>query len=99
MVNEIIWSPRAVKTYDAVIEYLLKEWTEREVRNFVLKVDQKLNLLQAQPRIGVRGRKPNYHKTLVHKKVSLIYHYKPLKKEIELVTFWNNLQNPKRLRY
>ena len=100
MVDEIVWSPRAIVTYDNIINYLLKEWTEREVVNFVVKVESKLQLLQKQPFIGaLTGKKPNYFKTLVHKKITVVYHFKPIKKEIELVTFWNHLQNPKRLKY
>ena len=53
MVEEIIWSPKAITTYDAIIEYLLKECIEREVINFVTRVYKKLKLLQTHPRIGV----------------------------------------------
>jgi plasmid stabilization system protein ParE len=53
MVEEITWSPKAIITYDAVIVYLQEEWTEREVINFVTRVDKKLKLLQTHPRIGV----------------------------------------------
>ena len=31
-------------------------------------------------------------------RVSLIYRYKPLKKEIDLLLIWNTYQNPKKLR-
>ena len=100
MVGKITWSPKAVVTYAAVIEYLLEEWTEKEIRNFVSRVDKKLQLLKTQPLIGrASGKKPHYYRTLVHKRVTLVYHYKPVKKEIELVIFWNHWRDPKQLRY
>ncbi len=100
MVDKIIWSPRALATFDVAINYLSEEFADKEVEKFILRVYAKLALLQKQPFIGaVAGKKRNYFKTLVHKKVTLVYHYKPVKKEIELVTFWNNLQDPKSLKY
>jgi len=83
-----------------VIEYLLKEWTEKEVTNFILRVERKLELLKAQPKIGkVSGKKLHYYRTLIHKRITLVYHFRPAKKELELVIFWNHWQNPKRLKY
>ena len=37
----------------------------------------------------------NIRKTILHKKVILIYKYKPLKKEIILLNFWNPQQATK----
>jgi plasmid stabilization system protein ParE len=100
MVSEIIWSAGAIDTYNAIIQYLYDEWTDKEVRNFGKRVDAKLQILRLQPRIGrLVNKKGNVHRTLVHKKITLVYRCKLRKNEIELVTFWNNLQDPKRLKY
>ncbi len=100
MVKQIEWSVKAQDTFDGIIAYLEKEWTEREVINFVNRVNEKLELLCVFPRLGIpNSKKKNSYRTLIHKKVTLVYHYKPIKKEIILITFWNNLQNPKGLKY
>ena len=100
MVVQIEWSEKAEDTFDSIIAYLEKDFTQREVTNFVNRVYEKLELLQSFPKIGVPNtRKKNTYRTLVHKKITLVYHYKPIKKEIVLITFWNNLQNPARLKY
>jgi len=100
MAYKIIWSAESKQTYLGIIEYLEKEWTEREIRNFVERVHNKLNLLSAQPEIGkIHKKRYKVHKTLIHKKVSLVYHIKPLKKEIHLLTFWDNRQDPAKLKY
>jgi hypothetical protein len=53
-----------------------------------------------QPKIGNQTSKnPAIFRTLVHKKITVVYKYKPLKKEIELITFWNNQQDPKKLKF
>ena len=95
MVCKIIWSPNALATYISVIEYLEKEFTQREVDNFILRVRDKLKILQLHPLIGhPTGKRRNIRRTLIHKKLALVYKFKPVKNEIEIISFWNNLQNP-----
>jgi plasmid stabilization system protein ParE len=100
MVCKIIWSPETIETYIVVIEYLRQEWTEREVKNFMLRVDEKLEILSKQPLLGrITGKRRKTHRTLINKQITIVYHYKPIKKEIELVTFWHNSRNPKRFKH
>ena len=100
MVYKITWSLEALSTYLLAIDYLEKVWTEREVKNFIRLVDDKLQLLITQPRLGRPSMKvKNVHRTVIHKRITLVYRHKPIKKEIELVTFWNNWQNPEKLKY
>ncbi len=49
MALEIIWSPRAIKNFDSVITYLKKDWTEREIKNFVAQTFKTLNLISESP--------------------------------------------------
>ncbi len=97
---KISWTHRAWLTYEANINYLEEEWTEKEIRNFILLVDKKITNIAKQPRLGTsRNTKyPNIRYTLVHKRVALIYKYKPVKEEIELLVFWNTSQNPRKLK-
>jgi plasmid stabilization system protein ParE len=100
MVNEIVWSIKANATFEAIISYLATEWSEREAIDFVNRVDEKLEVLRAHPKIGMLVKnKNNTYRTILHKRITLVYHYKPIKKELTLITFWNNWQNPKRLKY
>ena len=97
MVHKIIWSPEAFRTYTATLGYLEKEWTEKEVNNFIARVNQKLNILKLQPLIGrPTGLRKNTHLTIINKRVTLAYTYKASKKEIELVSFWNNYLDPEK---
>lgn len=100
MAYKITWSAEAKLTYLSIIKYLEENWTEKEIINFVDRVHNKLNLLSVQPAIGkVHKKRYRIHKTLVHKRVSLVYHIRPLKKEIVLLTFWDDRQDPGRLRH
>ena len=100
MVQKITWSPEALKTFLDTISYLKENWTEKEIANFTERVDEKLSVMQHHPRLGsIKNRKLNIHKTIVHKKIILIYKYKPLKKEVILLSFWDTLRDPQKMAY
>ncbi len=98
MVCKVIWTPNALKTYIANIGYLEKDWTEKEVKRFITDTEKKIQNIAGQPLIGSSrsAKYPNIRFTLIHKRVALIYRYKPVKNEIELLRFWNTWQNPRK---
>ena len=100
MVLKIIWSPEGVDTYVSILEYLEKEWTDKEVKNFITRVGEKLEILKDQPNLGrASDKRRNTYRTVINKQISLIYHYKPIKKEIELLAFWHTSRNPGKLKF
>ena len=95
MVRKIVWSPEAIDTYIAAIEYLEHQWSKKEVNTFITRVSTKLEILKKQPLLGRKsGKRKNTHRTLINKRITLVYYYKPIKKEIELVSFLNNWRKP-----
>ncbi len=95
MVHKIVWSALAVKTYVNNIEYLEKEWSEKEILNFIMAVKRKLVSISMQPRIGATtNKRANIRKAIINKRILLIYRHKPQKKEIELIRFFNTYQYP-----
>ncbi|MEJ7677280.1 MAG: type II toxin-antitoxin system RelE/ParE family toxin [Segetibacter sp.] len=89
MVEEIIWSPLAVQTYDNIIEYLLNNFGEVAVKRFVQHIDDKLKLIASRPAMfRVTGKRSNTYITSIRKKTTLTYRYDPAKKQVELVVFW-----------
>jgi plasmid stabilization system protein ParE len=96
---KIVWSLKALQSFDANIEYLQTNWTDKEIRNFVELVDKKVVLLSKQPQIGsIRNLKyKNIRTTLIHKRVILIYRYQPTKNLVELLLFWNTAKDPKKI--
>jgi plasmid stabilization system protein ParE len=47
----IKWSEEAIKTFDRNIDYLEREWTEREIISFINLTVQKLSIIQSNPKI------------------------------------------------
>ena len=84
---QINWTSRAWISFEANIEYLQKEWTVKEVSNFVASIDKSRN-----------KKYPHIRFVVIHKRLALIYKYKPLKNEIDLLIFWNTYRNPGKLK-
>ena len=97
---KISWTPTARKTYFKVLDYLEEAWTKKEIKNFVDKVEDVLKLIVDDPHMFEASRKcKNVRKGFITKHNSLYYRIKPRKKELELITFWDNRQDPKKLAY
>lgn len=94
---KIVWTPRAIKTFDKRIAYLEKHWTEREIVKFTSRVNEYLALLQFQPLMYRKStRLKHTHVGVIIKQVSLVYRIKPKSENIELIAFIDNRQNPKK---
>jgi plasmid stabilization system protein ParE len=100
MACKISWTNAAWLSYESNIQYLQQAWTQKEITHFILSVEKKIKNLSNHPKIGsARSKKyPNIRYTLVHRRVALIYRYKPTKNEIELLLFWNTSQSPQKLK-
>jgi plasmid stabilization system protein ParE len=95
----IIWSPDALSSFDDRIQYLKIHWTEKEITNFKARVKKYLVTLAEEPLIGKRpGKHKNLHMGLIIKPVSLIYRVNKIRKEIELVLFIDNRQDPRKIK-
>lgn len=100
MACKINWTLRAWKTYEANLKYLQETWAQRELNNFIALTDRQILQLARFPQKGRSRSKrhQNIRCVVLHKRVLLIYKYKPLKNEIDLLVFWNTWQNPKKLK-
>lgn len=94
MAKEIVWSPRADKTFDSIIDYLRKEWTEKEIIRFVKKTYTVLSLLEKGNIAFRHSKKKGIHEILITRQNLLIY--KETRKSILLVTFYDTRQHPKK---
>lgn len=96
----ISWTPTARKTYFKVLDHLSEEWTKRELENFIHEIESLLEMIKSNPEMFPASRtKKNVRKALIAKQNTLYYRIKPRKKELELITFWDNRQDPGKLSY
>jgi plasmid stabilization system protein ParE len=95
----IVWTGEALATFEDRITYLQKHWTEKEIRNFKTRVKDYLDTLSETPFIGKKpGKLKNVYMGLVIRQVSVIYRVKSGSDQIELISFIDNRQNPRKTR-
>ncbi|MCD6598013.1 MAG: type II toxin-antitoxin system RelE/ParE family toxin [Bacteroidales bacterium] len=96
----IIWTQRALKSYFKVADYLQEELGERVVNDFTTEVQKVIEQIDKMPNMFEVSKKyKNVIKGFVTEQNTLYYRIKPRKKEIELLIFWDNRQDPKKLKY
>ncbi|MGF7080478.1 type II toxin-antitoxin system RelE/ParE family toxin [Mucilaginibacter sp. UYCu711] len=97
---EIIWTPRALKTFGKRIAYLEEHWTEKEIFNFTARVNEYLETLKTEPLMFRKStRLKQTHIGVIIKQVSLVYRFKAKNNKIELIAFIDSRQNPKKQDY
>ncbi|HEY8927821.1 MAG TPA: hypothetical protein VIM55_01425 [Mucilaginibacter sp.] len=85
-------------TFEDRIAYLNIHWTQKEIDSFTQRALEYLDILKVQPLIGKKGKIKGVRIGLLMKEVSLIYRVKPIKMEIELLSFVDNRQDPRRIK-
>ncbi|MBN2817623.1 MAG: type II toxin-antitoxin system RelE/ParE family toxin [Bacteroidales bacterium] len=93
----ISWTDLALADYHKNIDYLLKEWSEKVALTFIDDVDAVLVELK---RGKVEFKESNYkniRECVVCKQITLYYRHIN-KDKIELLRFWNNYQDDKKLK-
>jgi plasmid stabilization system protein ParE len=99
MAVKIRWSSEAEITFFAVIHFLEKEWTEREVRKFVQKANRIIGQIQQNPGMYKSKGREKVRRAVVNKQNSLFYFYDETENIVLLLTFWDNRKNPSELNF
>lgn len=94
MAKEIIWTPQAEKTHDAVIDYLNEEWSEKEVMKFIEKSDDVIKHISRYPMAYRSAGKDDVREAVVTKHNLLLYRISGQK--IYIVYFWDTRKHPAR---
>jgi plasmid stabilization system protein ParE len=92
----IRWTHLAKRDYFDNIDYLLKEWSEKEAQKFIDEVYDTEFLLK-QGNIDFQNTDlPEIKKCVICKQVTLFYRVVD-EQNIEFLRFWNNLQDNRKL--
>lgn len=94
MALEILWTKRAEKGYNKIVLYIQKEWTEREVRNFIQETQAFIELLKKNPKILQPSVKKNLYRGPLNRLTIVTYKFKPDKNQIILVNIRSARQKP-----
>ncbi len=65
MSYQVYWTPQAKKTANKIVEYLRKEWTEKEADDFLNRVDVVVSMIELNPKLFVASAKKTRCRGLV----------------------------------
>ena len=100
MAYKIIWSPEAIETFDAIIEYLDLKFTNKEVAQFVKIVNRRLLLIEKFPYVArTTSRTSKRRRTVIHKRTIIYYKIRERKKMVELLSVFDTRQSPDKLKF
>lgn len=92
------WNRLAVLDYYNNIDYLLREWSEKEAQEFInLVYDTEFILTQGNIEFQNTDM-PEIKRCVICKQISLFYKIID-ERNIEFLRFWNNFQDDKKLRF
>jgi len=93
---KIIWSEDALLDYHQNIDYLLVDWSESVALQFVEEVEGVIELIQINPELYPLTDYRGIRKALIRKQITLFY--KVAEDNVFLIRFWNNYQDPSKLK-
>lgn len=94
---KIFWSDESLKNLDSIINYLEHNWTEKEIKKFLNHLHKRIQLISKNPLIFPSTQKSrNIRKSVLNKQTSIIYRFSD--NRIEILSIFDNRQNPDRLK-
>lgn len=96
---KLVWSARAKTTFFSVLNYLNDNWTKKEIIQFNNKTEAVLQAIKKHPKMFPESNQHNnVRRAIIDKHNSLFYIADEAKQKIYLLTFFDNRQNPNKLK-
>lgn len=93
----VLWTQRAQTSYYTVLDYLYENWTHKEMEQFTNRINLVLKAIGKNPRLFPASKiNKKVRKAFIDKNNSLFYSVNSYKKQIVVLTFYDNRQNPKK---
>jgi len=100
MVFKIIWSEESYKTFLENINYLRLNWSDKEIKKFTAELNKTIfKNREISLFLSPSVKHSDIRKAKINKHITLYYCYKEEINQLSLITFWNNKQNPDKLKY
>lgn len=97
MALKISWSKEAREAIISIIAYLEGNWTEKEIRKFLSKLEEQIVLISAKPKTYKKSKRLlGTHECLITKHNSVFYTFNET--HLFIVTVWDNRQEPGKLK-
>ena len=94
---DILWTDFALKELENTLDYLKAYWTQTDIINFIIKLEDTLLLLSQNPKLFPESKvKKNVRRVIVAKHNTLYYRIK--KDAVEIISLFSHRQSKKKRR-
>lgn len=91
---KVVWMPTAEMRFQKIVEYLIENWGENEIKYFVQKTEITIELISKFPRLFRKSKRKNIYEAVITKHNLMIYQI--ARNQIEILTFFDTRQHPKK---
>jgi len=89
----IYWSSEASENLDQIVSYLLRDWSEKELTNFFIRLEKQLSIITMKPELYKKSiRKAGLHECQITNHNTLFYTFDAA--TVYIITVFDNRQNP-----
>lgn len=67
----VVWTPLGLKSLDKTTNFIEEQWNEHVADNFLDRLDERIEQLKENPRIGPIYKQTEYRQLLIHPLVTL----------------------------
>lgn len=90
----IHWSKLAEITFSEEIDFIFEKWNQKEVDKFGLLVQNCLQSISENPKIGKNESENQVYSFVISKQTTIYFKISEIELRIDLILFWNNKKNP-----
>ena len=88
----VFWTLKASKDFENIVSYLKTNWSEKEINNFIAKLNKAINLISSRPKLFiVTNSRKNLRRCVLTKQTTI--YYKEADSKIYIVSLHDNRQN------
>ena len=90
----IHWSKLAEITFSEEMDFIFQKWNQKEVDRFGLLVQNCLQSISENPKIGKNESENQVYSFVISKQTTIYFKISEIELRIDLILFWNNKKNP-----
>ena len=95
---KLFWTDEAINNLDDVLDYLLKNWNQREIDNFKRRLSRQIRLIQQNPKLfPISQYNRRLHRAVLSKQTTIFYEISG--QTIYLVYIFNTRQDVQGIQY
>ena len=94
---KVVWTQKADKSFNGIVDYLLDLWTVEIATNFVDIVEHTIDLIIEQPKMFKISEYDHQSRAALITKHTTMF-YRVLDHQIEIEYFWGNFDNPDKIK-